>query len=137
MSRTLPSRKKARADLVAKIKAGITQLADAGGVAHTYDHLIKDPAGLSPICTVESGPWQPRFTAAETQTFAFTIGLWVKRTDASDAEDLLDDLAVDLAEVLDANYNAEFTRPSMPEYDLPELQYRIEWHFVAVEWLTT
>lgn len=134
MTRTFPSRKSLRASVVTALK-GITQLADAGGVAHVYDHLIKDPGGISPICTVESGPWQPNFTAAAQQWFGLTIGMWVKRDDAGDAEDLMDDLAVGLAQVMDQSYNAEFTRPSMPEYDLPDLQYRIEWHFVSIQWV--
>ena len=128
-SSSITNRKDARNSLV-------TALTAITGLQVIYDHLPKTFSGQSPICTVDAISQFPDFNApAVTETFQFAIGIWVDRADAGAAEDLLDDLAQDVAEVVLAWHNGIFYQPSEATYEeLEKGQYRVEWHFVQVDW---
>jgi len=126
---TLHNRKTPRAALAAAITTNITQLQSV------FKSLPKKPAGVSPFCTVESGPATYQFSPDENK-FGFVVGMWVLRDDADAAEDLLDDLAQDLAQVVDTWHTATFSQESQTDYAMLDgkYDYRVEWHFVTVEW---
>lgn len=122
------NRKDARAGLIAQMQA-------IPAFEAVHDHLPKDLEGKSPVCTVESGPAVYRWEPAHYNTFQFIVGVWVRRDDAGTAEDLLDDLAQDVAEAVYAWHTAEFVDPSAPDYEeIDGVLYRVEWFFVSVEW---
>lgn len=126
---TMENRKDARAALVSLIDTGITQLQS------TFGSLPKKTGGVSPFCTVESGPAGYDFFPDESK-FGLIVGMWVLRDDADAAEDLLDDLAQDLAQVVETWHTATFTQESQPDYEFLEgrYDYRVEWHFISVNW---
>ncbi len=129
------NRKTLRTSVVTLLKS-ITGLADSGGVAHVYGQLPKSLNGLSPICTVESGPSALNLDMDSTTTEAvgLIIGFWVDRDTASSAEDLLDDLREGLRTIIRNNFNARLTVQSMPDYEMVDsTEYRVE--FFTFEFL--
>ena len=135
---TVPNRKSLRSDLVTKLKAQVTLLAnDSDGTVHVFDHLVKNLNGLSPVCTIESGPTNYDLSGDSEASHAmgFIIGNWIKRDDADAAEDTLDDLIVAEVGTLRKEYNAKFTQPSMPDYEtLDGVEYRIEFFAVEIDY---
>jgi hypothetical protein len=134
---TMTNRKTIRHDLVAKLKT-ITLLADeAGGTAHVVGYWPKDPQGISPFVGVDSGSVQyPTETDESNMTpFAFAVGVWVRR-DAAEAaaEDTLDDLALEIAEVIRNNYNGRFVAESVTDQEtIGGIPYKFEVHFVVID----
>ena len=128
-SNSISNRKDARNSLV-------TALQTITGFQAVYDHLPKTFSGQSPVCTVDAISQFPDFNApALAETFQFAVGVWVDRGDAAASEDLLDDLAQDVAEVVQGWHNSIFYQPSEATYEeLERGQYRVEWHFVQVDW---
>jgi len=125
---TVQNRKTARASLLAALET-ITAFAEV------YDYLPKDLSGLSPVCTIESGPADYAWLPSDQNMFKFIVGVWVRRDDAEDAEDLLDDLSYAVAGVIQDWHSATFYQESDPGYDLiDQVYYRSEAHFVSVEW---
>ena len=127
-SNSISNRKDARNSLVTALEA-IT------GFQEVYDYLPKDFGGQSPVCTVDGLSQFPQFEPAVMETFQFAVGVWVNRAAAATAEDTLDDLAQDVAEVIQDWHNGFFFQPSECTYEeLEDGQYRVEWHFVQVDW---
>lgn len=128
-SSSITNRKDARASLV-------TALQTVSGFQAVYNHLPKSFDGQSPVCTVDGLSQFPDFNApAAAETFQFSVGVWVRRDDAAAAEDLTDDLAQAVAEVVYGWHNGLFFQPSEATYEeLESGQYRVEWHFVQVDW---
>jgi hypothetical protein len=107
------------------------------GIQVVYDHVPKDPKGQSPILTVESGPVIYPTGTDETLEVAvgLILGIWVRRDNASSAEDLLDDLSSAVAGTIDDTYNARFSQPSALDYEMLDgIEYRIEFLPVAIDW---
>ncbi len=132
---SLPNRKTTRAALVTDLKTVIGLTTEAGGQAHVFDHLVKDPGGISPFATVEDGESQYDLSGDDSalHPLGFVIGFWIRRDDASASESLLDDLFLALGDILRTKYMARFTRPSVLDYDiLAGIEYRIEFHFVEI-----
>lgn len=137
---TIPKRKTARLALASLIETNITALQEV------YPYLVFDPEGQSPVCTVEDGAHQPNtHSAVGRYPFQFTVGFLVRRdrtdgddADAENAEDLIDDLANDLATLLENNYGGRFYQPSEIGYEvIGGLAYRSEYHFVEISWIST
>lgn len=128
-SSSISNRKDARNSLV-------TALTAITGFQAVYDHLPKTFNNQSPVCTVYSISQFPDFNApALTETFQFAVVVWVVRDDAATAEDQLDDLAQDVAEVVYGWHNGLFFQASeVDEVILEKGQYLVEWHFVQVDW---
>ena len=128
-SNSVSSRKDARNSLV-------TAMQTITGFQAVYDHLPKKHDGQSPICVVDGLSQYPQFDgSALYETFQLSVSVWVDRVDAAAAEDLLDDLGQDVAEKVQAWHNGKFFQPSECTYeDLERGQYRVEWHFVSVDW---
>lgn len=129
-SSSISNRKDARKSLETALKT-IT------GFQAVYDHLPKGFDGQSPVCTIDAVSQYPDLASAPgTETFQFAVGVWVRRTDAGTAEDALDDLAQDVAEVVAAWHNGIFYQASEATYEVLDAadQYRVEWHFVQVDW---
>jgi len=132
---TITSRRDARDSLTAL-------LTTISGFQAVYDHLPKSIDGQSPVCSIESMSQFPRFEgSAVEEAFQFVVGVWVLRAsgsanvDAGAAEDTLDALAQSVAQAVQGWANAVFYQPSQTDYaDMENGQYRVEWHFVAVDW---
>jgi hypothetical protein len=139
---TLLSRKTVRDGLVTHLK-GVTvgavhPLADeAGGQAHVFPYLTKEVGGISPFACVDGGSVLYDLDGDDglLTPFGLVVGFWAMRGGDNDAaaEDMLDDLALALALALRANYNAQFTVPSVSDYEtLDGIPYKFELHFVEV-----
>lgn len=128
-SSSISNRKDARNSLA-------TALGTITGFQAVYDHLPKGFDGQSPVCTIDAVSQYPDLASAPgTETFQFAVGVWVRRDDAAAAEDTLDDLAQDVAEAVEAWHNGIFYQASEATYEeLESGQYRVEWHFVQVDW---
>jgi hypothetical protein len=134
---TFVSRKATRDALVATIKtiAGLTD--DADGTVHVVPYFTKDPAGISPFCCVDSGSVQYDLSGDPTKqtSMQFVIGFWVRRDDPAGAEDMLDGLALALAQRLsEAYYQPRFYSPSVSDFEeIAGIQYKFELHFVEID----
>jgi len=127
-SNSISNRKNARDSLVTAL-TGIT------GFQAIYDHLPKDFDGQSPVCCVDALSQYPQFSPAVAEPFRFAVWVWVDRADAAAAEDLLDDLAQDVADAVKVWHNGFFYQESEASYEeLEKGQYRTETHFVQVDW---
>lgn len=128
-------RKTLREGFATKIKA-VTGLADTGTIAHVYDHLPKNLNGVSPVCTIESGPSLPNTVMDDDlpEKTGLIVGMWVRRDDAASAEDTLDQLLAGLVSVLRTNYNAEISQATMPDYEMVDgVEYRVEFFAIDFE----
>ena len=124
----ISNRKDARNSLVAALTA-------VPGFQAVFNHLPKDFDGQSPVCTIDGVSQYPQFMPAIFETFQFAVGVWVRRDDAATAEDQIDDLAQSVAQTIAAWHNGTFYQPSEATYEeLESGQYRVEWHFVQVDW---
>ncbi len=132
---TNASRKDLRAQLVADLQA-------LTSITEVIPYLPRKLSGKSPVCSVESGGWQPVNTEEPTMVRVI-IGFWVRRSpepdqlhpDPEDAENVIDDLALQLAQLMEAEYNASAWRPSSPDYEVIDgVSYRIEFHYYEVQW---
>jgi hypothetical protein len=138
---TLKSRKTVRDAIVTDLKAvtlaGVAVLAtEAGGQAHVFDHLEKEPGGISPFACVDGGSVLYDLSGDDSNPTAYglIVGFWVRR-DLGEAasEDVLDDLALELAKLLRKSYNAKFSTPSVSDYEVIDgLPYKFELHFVEL-----
>ena len=134
---TTTSRKALRAQLAIDL-ATLTQ------VQEVVPHLPRALKGKSPICSVESGGWQPSLNVEEMPTkVRVIIGFWVRRSadpgstvpTAAQAEDMIDDLALALVNLLEGSYNSSFYRPLTLDYEVIDgTEYRIEFHYVEIDW---
>ena len=123
------NRKDARNSLVTEMEA-ITE------VQEVFDHLTKNLRGQSPVICVESYSADPaKFAEYSENIFQFAVWIFVKRTDGSTAEDLLDDISkLAVEKVLNWN-TGEFFAESQTDYEvLDEEQYKYETLFVEVDW---
>ena len=134
-SNDISNRKDARNSLV-------TALQTITGFQVVFDHLPKDAGGQTPFCCVDSMGQYPQFLgSAVAETFQFAVGVWIKRGSAGDSisaetvEDTLDDLAQDVAEVVQDWHNGIFYQAAECDYEtLDDGTYRVEWHYVQVDW---
>lgn len=122
-------RKGRRKSLTAKLDA-------LAMIQETYDHLAKDFIGQSPVVTVENGPLRLTSTPEQPDDIDLIVGLWIRRDDAvtaAQAEDLLDDFAAQLRNIVFDDYNGEFMTESQLDYaEIGGYNYRVEFHFVQV-----
>lgn len=129
---TITSRKTARNALVAAITSGMT---GAGQLNAVYDHLPKDFGGLSPVAAVSSGAafyqWQPEYI----NQFTLMVMIAVRRDDAGASEDLADDMAHALGDVVYGWDNAAFASPSDVFYEMVDSdEYRFEIFPITLDW---
>lgn len=125
----LPSRRTYREGFAQKLD-------DLGIFEEVLEYLPKKLSGKSPIATVESAPANRTTSPADEAEFKLIVGLWVRRSVAADAEDLLDDLEQDVAELVATWDTAEYYQESSTDYvdttDDQGGQYRVEWLFIRV-----
>lgn len=141
---TLPNRKDVRDSLVANFKtdilvSGNAVLSDDGdGFAHARDHFPKDLGGRSPIAGVDGASVQYDLVGDETAEtpFGLIVGFWARSMESrTDAEDMLDTLAQQLATLLRAKYNANFSQPSITDFEVVDgIEYKFELHYVEIYW---
>ena len=128
---TVKNRSVRRLALVSAITSQITDL------QAVYDHLAKDFNGQSPVATVESSGWLPLETPAEPQDLNYIVGFWARRDDAqtgAQAEQKLDDLAEDLANLVFNTFHGKFTEESTTMYaQIGGHSYRVEFHYVRLQ----
>jgi hypothetical protein len=134
---TFASQHPLRDDLVTKLKT-ITLLAnDTDTTPHVVGYFETNPKGISPFACVDSAGalyGLPEDTSGLTP-MRFVIGVWVRRDDPATAEDQINDLALSIAQILEANYNAKYT--DFPQSDFEEIegvQYKFELHFVEIDY---
>lgn len=100
-----------------------------------YDYQPKDFGGLSPVITVESAAADYGETPGDVNDFRFLVIAWVRRDDAAAAEDTLDNLSQDIAEIVMDWNNGIFYQESDAGYEVIDgILYRREAHFVSVDW---
>ena len=134
----VPNRKDAREDLKAKIQAALTDLQEI------LDYAPGKLSGKSPFAVVTSGPVQYELlTDVERQQFAFYVAFYVRSDGATgsgytaeDAQDMLDNLAQDLADCLMANYhNPKWSEDSTMFSQVQDtMHYDVEVHPIEFEW---
>jgi len=135
-----PNRKAIRISLTADLKtmpvgqSGALVLADSGGQEHAFPYLRKKVNGISPFACIESGSldYGTELNYGVPTMFVIIIGFWARRSDEGTTEEMLDDLAQALAEMVYSKYNAKFVSPSVTDYEvLDGIQYKFELHFVG------
>ena len=134
-SNSISNRKSARESLV-------TALQTITGLQAVFDHLPKDLHGQSPICIVFATSQMTEFMPAVMERFQFVVEVWAYRDgaagasmDAAGAEDVIDDLAQDVTEVIAGWHNAFFYQPSEAGYEIMENgSYKVETFYVQVDW---
>ena len=131
---TYPNRTTALAHLAEQIETKITDLQTI------YDYDPQDIEGESPLCIISRGGLRySTHTDVEYTVFRFVVGFWVRSDDDRQAaEEKLDDLAVDLAEVLELYYSADFYQESelLEAEKVDGLVYSVELHYVEIRWRT-
>ena len=129
---TVTNRKDARNALVTLITTNMT---GAGQLNAVYDHLPKDFQGKSPVCAVSSGSAFYQWLPEHVNDFVLMAMIAVRRDDAAASEDLADDMAQDLAEIIYGWDNAEFTGASDVFYEMIDSdEYRFEVFPIGLDW---
>jgi hypothetical protein len=134
---TFTSQKTPRLDLVSALK-GIALLADdVDGTAHVVGYFEPDPRGISPFVCVDSAGalYSPPDDGGLQTPMRFVVGVWVRRDiDPATAEDQLNDLALEIANVLRDDFNARFTDFPTSDFEMIEgVPYKFELHFVELD----
>lgn len=130
MANELVSRAEARASLVAALTAGCPS---AQGVLSS----LPDNPQISPFLSVESAGAFVQWEPAIYNQFRFIIGVYINRIDPDDTEDILDQLALEIAQTIGGWHNGEFFQMSDADYlpaDVWPGQWRFEFFFVQVDW---
>lgn len=141
---SLPNRKDVRDSLVANLKTDIIISTnavlsdDSDGFAHARDYFPKDLDGRSPIAGVD-GLWSQYDLSGDDSAetaFGLVVGFWARSMEnRANAEDMLDNLAQQLATLLRAKYNARFSQPSVTDFEVVDgVEYKFELHYVEIDW---
>jgi hypothetical protein len=138
---SLPNRKTLRSALKTDLGGTLTGgTIWSGGVTmlqgQVYDYYPKDPGGISPYAVIDSGTASYSLDGDEgTPTqFGIAVTFFARRDSADGADDILDDLALDLANICRSNYNARFLGPSQSDFELVAgVDYKFEVHFIEFD----
>ncbi len=103
-------------------------------VAESKPYLLNDLGGVSPVVTVENLPIVIEETPRDPDFPRVAVTFWLRRDDTQtceEAEDLLDDLLVFLAEYVFDTLVGDFFQDSQLGYEeLSGTIYRYETHFI-------
>lgn len=135
---TLISQKTRRLDIVERLRAVPALADDADGTAHVVAYFEPDPQGVSPFCCVSSAGANHRLPLdpSNTTPMRFVIGFWARRDQGQNeaAENLIDDLALELSRVLGNSYLAEYVDYPTSDYEtISGIPYKFELHFVEIK----
>lgn len=132
------SRKTVRDKLVTSLKS-IPELADEAvtGAPHVFGFLAKTFNGMSPCACVDTLGVQYDTIGDESDLsrFRFIVGFWVNRESASEAEDMLDKLALEFSAKIRNDYYGQFFQQSTTDYEtLDGTPYKFELHFLEINY---